>query len=129
MELWKKLGILTLALVLLGISVIVFEVLNSQPRTKQEVRIETLADSLSLTFYAPKSDDSISNLDLKIYGHIKGSGTIIISYSDTVNYESYIISGKTVDIKYSGDWYHDYFHFKYFPDSITSGSLNIGYTF
>lgn len=129
MELWKKLGILTFILISLGVFVIAIEVFNSQPNIKQEVRIDSLTDSLSLTLYAPKSDGFISSLDLKIHGNIKGSGIITISYSDSVIHQSYTISDESVNIEYFGDWYHDFFHLKFFPDSISTGILNIVYAF
>lgn len=128
MELWKKLGILTFALILLGVIVIAFEVLNSQPNIQQEVRIDTFSDSLSLTFYAPQSDP-IHSLLFEAKAEINGSATVRLSHSGSVPPRAFEISTNSPSVLYDGDWYHDHVTLTLNPDSLTSGSLLISYTF
>ena len=128
MELWKKLGILTFALIVLGVIVIAFEVLNNQPNIKQEVRINTLSDSLSITLNAPKSDP-VNSLLFEAKAEIRGSTTVQLNYSDTSIYKVFKISTDSSSFEYHGDWYHDEVTMILNPDSLTSGSLLISYTF
>ena len=128
MELWKKLVISTFALIVLGFIVIGFEVLNSQPNIKQEVRISTLSDSLSLSLHAPKSDP-VHSLLFEAKAEINGSATVQISHSGNVPPRVFDISKENPGFVYDGDWYHDHVILTLNPDSLTSGSLLISYTF
>ena len=128
MELWKKLGILTFALIVIGVVVIAIEFLNTQPNIKQEVKINTLSDSLSITLIAPKSDP-VNSLLFEAKAEIKGSATVQLNYSDSSTYKVFKISADSPSIVYDGDWYHDEVTMTLNPDSLTSGSLLISYTF
>ena len=128
MELWKKLVISTFALIVLGFIVIGFEVLNSQPNIKQEIKINTLSDTHSLSLYAPKSDP-VHTLLFEVKAEINGSATVQISHSDNVPPRVFDISKENPGFVYDGDWYHDHVILTLNPDSLTSGSLLISYTF
>jgi hypothetical protein len=128
MELWKKFGILIFTLITMGVVIIAFKVLNSQPSIKQEVRINTLCDSLSFTLYAPKSDP-VYLLSLEANAEINGNAKVQLNHYGTVPPKIFNISTDSPNFIFDGDWYHDHVTVTITTDNLTSGSLSFSYTF
>lgn len=130
MELWKKLGILTLALICLGIGIVAFELFFSQSGyITQELKLDTVSNPTTFTLYSPTNEPPYS-LEFEVAGNIDGDAEMKISHSDTtVNSRFYQLQSDTTNFKYDGDWYHNHVIVTYTPENVTSGSLLITYTF
>jgi hypothetical protein len=130
MELWKKLGILTIVLICLGIGVVAFELFFSPPGySKQEYNLEEVSNSTTFTLYS-ESNEAPHSLKLDVTGEINGEAKFKISHSDTsVHFRSYELQKDSTGYKYDGDWYHNHVIVTYEPENVTSGSLLITYTF
>lgn len=130
MELWKKLGILTVVLICLGVGVVAFEIFFSLPEySKQEFTLEVVSDSTTFTLYSESNEPPYS-LDLEVSGNINGEAKFVISHSDTtVSSRFYELEKDSSGFKYDGDWYHNHVIVTYEPENVTSGSLLITYKF
>lgn len=130
MELWKKLGILTVALICLGIGVVAFELFFSPSGyTEQKVRLDTVSDSTTITLYSLTNEPPFA-LKLEVTGTIEGNAKIIVSHSDTTGSSRfYELRKDSTGFKYDGDWYHNHAIVTYTPENVTSSNLLISYTF
>jgi hypothetical protein len=130
MELWKKIGILTVALIALGIGIVVFELFFSQSGyTKQGIKLNAVSDSTSITLYSP-TDESPFALELEVTGSIVVNDKVVISHSDTtVSSRFYELQKDSTGFRYDGDWYHNHVIVSYVPENSTTVNLLISYKF
>jgi uncharacterized protein YpmS len=130
MELWKKLGILTVALIFLGVGVVAFELLFSVPEyANQEYTLEAVSDSTTFTLHSD-SNEPPHSLVLEVSGNINGEAKFMISHSDTsIHFRGYELQKDSTGYKYDGDWYQNHVIVTYEPENVTSGSLLITYKF
>jgi hypothetical protein len=130
MEIWKKLGILTVVLICLGIGVVAFELFfSTSGYSKQEFILEAVTDSTTFTLYS-ESKEPTHSLELEISGDINGEAKFTISHSDTsIHFRGYELKKDSIGYKYDGDWYQNHVIVTYEPENVTSGNLLITYKF
>ena len=129
MELWKKLFLLFSGCIFLMITWVIFNLFQIPERTIKTTTINDISQPFSISFFAPDSHESISNLELKVQSNINGRASLTLSNPDTSFSELYVLNSDSSTVKYSGDWYSNSFKLKYIPQDSTTGTLSIIYSF
>lgn len=129
MELWKKLFLLCFGCIFLMIGWILFSLFQTPQKAIQFTTIDNLSHPFSISFFALVPHESISGLDLKIESTIKGNATLVLSNQESSFTKSFILTGDSSILQYSGDWYSNSFKLKYIPEDSTTGTLSVIYSF
>ncbi|XWN36320.1 MAG: hypothetical protein ROO71_10195 [Balneola sp.] len=129
MDLWKKLFLLFTACIFLMIAWGIFNLFQVPKTTVQTTTFNDISQSFSISFFAPDSHESITNLEFKVQSNINGRASLILSNPDSSFSELYVLNSDSSTAKYSGDWYSNSFKLKYIPQDSTTGTLSVTYSF
>lgn len=129
MELWKKFFLLFSSCIFLMIAWGIFNLFQVPERTVQTTTVNDISQPFSISFFAPDSHESISNLELKLQSNINGRASLTLSNPDSSFSEHYVLNSGSSTVKFSGDWYSNFFKLKYIPQDSTTGTLSVTYSF
>ena len=87
------------------------------------IRIADAKKKATITLTAPPKARNIHGISLRIYGNIKGSGTIRIGDNPAVSISN------SFDVSHKGDWYTATCEVHYTPIGVENGSFAIEYEF
>ena len=66
---------------------------TDNPRTKKKIVFKTKG--------------TITGIEISANGHIRGTGTLGISYNDTISYKVYNLDTGKIEIVHKSDWYNE----------------------